>query len=262
MIVATIGRKLAVRAATGLTPQAPEAPPSSRPNLNTPFSGSARQRASPLPHGLRYFIMSVKCASHQANLSVSAAVCGRAALAGAHNAAALGDAPLQRRPTSNRSDSAARQVCGAIVRFFKYLVSDYYSEFLANLQEIVGQLSACDFSPERQRQQDRWLGMRSLYGDGVFPPGLLDALNGGVGEWVHCLSPGSAANAPADRLFGVRSSLLEILRRRILVVDEHPTLTRMWTFQTHVDCFLLLHFLGCEGALVKFRGVSRTRKGV
>ena len=213
-------------------------------------------RTSPLPRGLRYFVISVKCASHQANLSVTAAVCGRAALAGAHNTAALGDAPLLNRHMANRSDSAARSVCGAIVRFFKYLVTDYYSEFLANLQEIVGQLSAGDISPERQRQRDRWVGMQSLYGDGVFPPGLLDALNGGVGEWVHCLSPGLAADANADRLLGVRSSLLEILRRRILVVDEHPTLTRMWTFQTHVDCFLLLHFLGCEGALVKFRGVQ------
>ena len=215
--------------------------------------------------GLRYFVMSVKCASHQANLAVAAAVCGRAALAGAHNSAALGDLPLRCRHLADRSDSAARCVCGAIVRFFKFLVSDYYSDFLANLHDIVGQLSARELSPERQENREKWLGMQSLYGEGVFPPGLLDALNGGVGDWVHCLSPGPAADAPADRLLGVQTSLREILRRRILVVDEQPTLSRMWTFQNHVACFLLLHFLGCIGALVKFRGVQprpRSRKRV
>jgi len=103
------------------------------------------------------------------------------------------------------------------------------------------------------------LNLQALYGDGVFPPGLLDALNGGVGDWVHCLAPESAVDAPEDRLVAVRASLFEILRRRLLVVDEKPTLSRMWTFQAHLDCLLLLHFLGCAHDLVKVRGSVRER---
>jgi hypothetical protein len=41
----------------------------------------------------------------------------------------------------------------------------------------------------------------------------------------------------------VRSQLLEVLRRRVLVVDESPTLTRMLMFVEHVKSLLLWHFL-------------------
>ena len=37
--------------------------------------------------------------------------------------------------------------------------------------------------------------------------------------------------------------MLEILRKRLLVVDEAPTLTRMFTFVEHVKSLLLWHFL-------------------
>jgi len=94
--------------------------------------------------------MRVKCTSHQANLAVAAAVCKRPALAGAHNSADLGESPLAQRHLADRADCAAQSVCGAIVRLFKYLVSDYYSDFLANLQEIVGRLRASAPSLLRQ----------------------------------------------------------------------------------------------------------------
>ena len=51
----------------------------------------------------------------------------------------------------------------------------------------------------------------------------------------------------------VQQSVLKILWDRILVVDEHPTLTRMFTFAPHVECLLLLHFLP---ALLKLRGTE------
>jgi len=230
----------------------------------------------PLAHGARYFIILVKCANHQANLVVASAVTGRAALEAQKNCEALAqsESPFAERPLADRSDSAARSVCGAIVRFFKYLASDYYSDFCANLQEIVGKLRARVPTQERQRQLEAWARLQELYGEGVFPPGLLGCLNAGLGEWAHCLpvsaagAPVSAARAPADaegRMEGVRASLLELLRKRVLVVDEQPTLSRMFTFQTHLECFLLLDFLGCAPELVKLRGAQpreRSRKRV
>ena len=74
----------------------------------------AWKRRDPLPHGLLYFLVCVKCASHQANLAVAAAVCKRPALAGAHNSADLGERPLAQRHLAGRADSAAQSVCGAI----------------------------------------------------------------------------------------------------------------------------------------------------
>ena len=93
-------------------------------------------------------------------------------------------------------------------------------------------------------------------GPSVFPEGLLDVLNGGLGHWTHAPEFDSAAEAPesaAAALALAQSRLLEVLRRRLLVVDEHPTLSRMFTFQPSVDAFLLISFLDCFADLVKLR---------
>ena len=164
-------------------------------------------------------------------------------------------------------------------------------------KDIVAKLTLCGPSPARLQHMMHWRALDQLYGDGVFPPGLLDCLNCGIGEFSHCLTPGSAAVAPASaavapgsaaaapgsaaasrgsaagapevqiyaKLEDVRFALSHILRKRLLVVDEQPTLTRMFTFQTHVECFLLLHFLGCIDSLAQLRGVQpreRNRKRV
>ena len=181
-------------------------------------------------------------------------------------------------------------------------VSDYFADFCANLQDIVRSLSFVPASADRMRSGARWQRMQDLYGDSVIPPGLLLILNAGLQDWVHmCLgatagassrasgalasssvapSPTSAASAlasdasaPACARAGLRQEhredvcdrLLDILRQRILVVDEQPTLTRMFTFREHVDCCLLLCFLGFLADVVKLRGTmprGRSRKRV
>lgn len=52
----------------------------------------------------------------------------------------------------------------------------------------------------------------------------------------------------------VRSRLLQTLRKRLLAVDESPTVTRMFTFREHLDALLLLDALGYIGAPLRFRG--------
>ena len=54
----------------------------------------------------------------------------------------------------------------------------------------------------------------------------------------------------------VRDELLRMLRKRILVVDEKPTLTRMFTFAGHIECVLLLRILGLLPDLIKMRGTQ------
>ena len=224
-------------------------------------------RNQTLPGRTRYFVVVVKCANHQANLVIGSVVSGRIALLGTRCAGLLGTS-LACRPQSNASGSAAAEVCGAVVRLFKYLISDYYSEYLANLQDICKRVSIGESSPLRQLQRQKWWNMQRLYGPSVLPDELLDCLNGELGDWTHCFTSaasapdGSAAQAPAT-LDQVRSQLVEVLRSRVLVVDEQPTLTRMFTFQCHVECLLLLVLLGIAPELLQARGYiprERARK--
>jgi hypothetical protein len=210
---------------------------------------------------MRYLLFVTKCSSHQANLSIAAATTGRAAVVGCQNTAApcACAAVFERRRavTAKGSKSPHLFVCGAIVRLYKYLVNDYYTEFLANLSYEVSQLQCVDVAtPERDASLAKWTRLETLYGSGVFPEGLLACLNAGLDEWVHVHSARGGAAAPcvgaaprvrppeaelsleaAGQL--VRSQLLEMLRRRFLVVDESPTLTRMFTFVEHLKSLLL-----------------------
>ena len=210
------------------------------------------------PAKLRYFMLTVKCALHQAQLSVTSAVCGRAAALGARNTAALcaGDNALE---DAQRLDhSAHRIICATTTRLFKYLIRDYYTDFCASLASLTSRLvvAAGEDDPIARR---KWEDLARLYGEGVFPPGLLDALNLGLDRWEHRVFPDdSAASAPApsaadapDAGSEVRGRLRKILQRRLLVVDEHPTLSRMFTFRPHVDALLLLVFLGRFGDIFK-----------
>ena len=201
----------------------------------------------PFPNALRYLLICIKCASHQANLVTVSAVSGRAALLGGGLSVMQGSV----------SGFAERNACAAIVRLFKFLMTDYAADFAANLQDWVGSLSACAPSRERNLQVEKWRKLEQLYGPGVFPPRLLEFLNCGLGEWSRCLErSASAAFAPDEdrRMEDIRDGLLQLLRKRLLVVDEHPTLSRMFTFVKHLQCLLLMHFMGCFDIMVKLRG--------
>jgi len=167
-------------------------------------------------------------------------------------------------------------------------MTDYHTDFLTNLQEIVGRIEACDTTPEREANNDAWRRMERLYGPRVFPARLLDLLNCGLRHWRHrpgaavpaaaaapaaaAGAPGAAARAPgaafapeaaaaaaeapedagAQLMQEVRDELLRVLRKRLLVVDESPTLTRMFTFAGHIDGLLLMSFLECFNDLIHF----------
>lgn len=211
----------------------------------------AWSQQEPFPNAVRYLLFVVKCASHQSNLVTASAVSGSAALLGGKST----------MPTGSVSGFAERNACGAIVRLFKFLMTDYAADFAANLQDWVGRLGACPPSIEREMAAAKWRKLEKLYGPGVFPPELLGYLNCGLDEWAHCLEWGaSAAAAPDRRMEDVRDGVLQLLRKRLLVVDEQPTLTRMFTFTTHMQSLLLMHFLGSLDILVKLRGTQMREK--
>ena len=220
-------------------------------------------KSQPLPRAFRYFLVVVKCSSHQANLSVSCAVTGRAALAGCQNTTARSageDIWVERKAASSKdTTSPHRTVCGVIVRLYKYLVNDYYSEFYSALGRVVGRLR---FVQEPPVSEDvnclKWHRLAQLYGTGVFPKGLLDLLNRGLDIWEHRLHSAQSAGEEVEQ--SIREKLLELLRRRLLVVDESPTLTRMFTFVGHVHGLLLLWFLGLARDVLRCQNVTPREK--
>ena len=274
-----------------------------------------------LPNDLMYLLINIKCSSHQANLAVASAVCGEVALTAALSQASL---PLLAAPSQKAAVEgtpfAGKRICGAIVRLFKYLMSDYFDDFMTCLLEIVAHMEACDTTPALEARFAEWRGMGRLYGSQVFPDGLLDLMNCGFGDWRHrttaetpsgagsaaasapeaavapagaaarapvaaacapggavtapraaARAPASAAGAPeasaapgspvAGHMQSVRDGVQRILRRRLLVVDEKPTLTRMFTFSGHVHGLLLIDLLECADSLVQLRGNKAQDKG-
>ena len=202
-----------------------------------------------------YFLFVVKCASHQANLAICSAVTGIPAVCAACNsreAIAMPDSLRCRADRAGAAGSPHRAVCGVIVRIFKYLVSMYYEEFLSSLSAHCARLSFTAQTPADAQRAEMWSGLATLYGEGVIPQMLLACLNSGLDSWTHSLPAAPApvaARAPGageedSQQHAVRNALAEILRRRLLVVDEHPTMTRFFTFKGHVEAMLLLHFLG------------------
>ena len=96
----------------------------------------------PLPVGMKYSLLVVKCASHQANLVTTSAVRGRASKLGDASSAAVGasDDPVKAKTAAYASPGHDPLACGTIVRLFKYLACDYCSGFLACLEALVAQL--------------------------------------------------------------------------------------------------------------------------
>ena len=262
--------------------------------VNTNQAAAARLwhwiRTVPLPSPLRYFLVVVKCSNHQINLSLSSAVCGKSARLSLGCMGKFAHLSNAQREAECRQIGVINNVCGTIVRLFKYLVSDYYSQFCGNLHEVAGKLVVSEATAERQSNLRRWQDLQTLYGVGVIPDGLLQCLNGGLDDWSHCVAASSAssgvvgrahetssvsaagspavssaAQAPAGTeaipavfscLSDVQDGLRQLLMRRLLCVDEHPTVTRMFTFKPHVEALLLMEFLGIVDGVLKLRGVQ------
>ena len=87
-------------------------------------------RNVPLPSPLRYLLVLAKCSNHQINLALSSVVCGKSAMLSVRAIGKFAQLSSAQRDAECRRSTAHKNVCGAIVRLFKYLVSDYYQHFL------------------------------------------------------------------------------------------------------------------------------------
>ena len=179
---------------------------------------------------------------------------------------APGDAdPLPARNASDDAKTAPhRLACGAIVRLFKYLINAYYSEFYASLVAHVQTLRITvdvGVAAERDAAEGgrKAAALEALYGECVFPKGLRTLLNAGFDRWEHRVPPESVQEyraSPDEYAARVRGALVELLRHHLLVVDEHPTYTRMFTFNGNLNKLLLFAVLGISRSVLRFVAVA------
>ena len=195
----------------------------------------ARARKEPLAAGrLRYFLAVYKCSTHQANLAAKSAVVGAAAVA----AAATTCAEAGREPHT--------VVCGVVTRLYKYLVNDYFEEFATATYCCVrgGGLTPQPQPGARAEEEQQRRALQQLYGESVLSNELLKLLN------TAAQPPPESADPDLQRETSA-AALARVLVRTYLVVDEHPTPTRFWTFRDAIDRLLGMTLLGIHDKMLR-----------
>ena len=184
---------------------------------------------------MRYALVVIRCASHQSNLVVAVAICGR--------------------QMANVLEN--NQICGTCSRLFKYLIPEYLEEFASNLRAHVLKLRFChvfDQTVLTAKQQES-AKIRELYGDGVLPPSLLQWLNGSVTEFEHFCEEGVDKELVCGQLY-------QLLYRFVLRLESKPVVTRFWLFAECVWCLLLIDILGFPSSIFTLSTVSARKLNV
>ena len=184
--------------------------------VNTNENAARRVLRYMLTHSdVQYFMIVIKCGSHQSNLVVMTAVCG-----GKFN-----------KPSEQCG------VAGTCVRFFKYLMPAYSEEFGLSLWSYLDrELQLVPLSEQTPDSIERMRSMVELYGESVIPADVAQLCNCQLGDLKHACATGADRADICRRFFA-------ILRRRILVLEERPTVTRFWLFTACVNILLLLLLL-------------------
>jgi hypothetical protein len=184
----------------------------------------------------------IKCATHQAGLAAKAAVIGEASKIGSSVTMAFEGAVGNRRQAAE--DTIQNRLCGTASRLFKYLIPDYFEQFAKQLHMWVDRkLLICVKSTEAIiALQTDLQALCALYTHHVLPRALLTWLNKGWGQLEH-VSANGVEPSDAERT-AIVDEVVSVLHKHMLHVDEHPTLSRFWTFREAVDKMLLMRALG------------------
>ena len=195
----------------------------------------------PLGSSVRYFLVVLKCAAHQANLSCKSAVCGPAAKISEHDGG-VGDPP-----------GVHDAVCGVVVSLFKYLLSDYYEELCCSTREwVLRDLEVVGSHMALAAAKERALGMATLYGRHVFPCDVMRLWNNGFENMQHVVADGLVPEQERPRIVG---EFVSVLIQCLMQVDEHPTLTRFWTFREAVGRMLAMSILAFPRNALRLKSV-------
>ena len=180
---------------------------------------------------VRYFLLLAHCGTHQSALSAKFGVIGRAAAAAAE---------------SDGGGKAFEDVTATAVRLFKYLTPQYYEDFkkssdawASHLAPVSGTApdgppAAAVSGPAPDGMPASWADLRALYTPHVIPDFLVESWDA------------SAATARSD-----------FVLKKLLYADQHPTLTRFFTFRTSVDAMLTMMILDFPDAGLTIKTTAR-----
>lgn len=165
------------------------------------------QSSCPLRDKVIYKVVSLRCASHKANLVTQGAL--------AHGPSLQQGRLLQ---------------CN-LVRFFKYLTPFYFDQFAANLRRWVIQNATVVCGTPLEPDVRRDFGLRQLYTSKVFTPDLVRILN----DDVLALRYLSENHITVEQGRGL---IFDVICQCCLQVQNKPVITRFWLFGD--CCFALL----------------------
>ena len=95
--------------------------------------------------------------------------------------------------------------------------------------------------------------LETLYTQHVFPQGMLDLWNNGLGAMRHRLKPGGD---PVEERPRVVNLLVQWIVGHLLHVDSHPTLTRFFTFRGCTDRMLTMSLIDMPRHAFKVRSIK------
>ena len=195
--------------------------------------------ASAAPVAPQYRLLMFTCSTHAANLVVRSAI--------------------TQDEHTRTGDVDSHPLVATCVRFFKYLMPDYASEFVRNLRAHVD--STLQVFPEAPGAATlkQWDGLQELYGKRLIPDRLRALLNGDPGKlehWCGGRSSGSVADQGRDAL--VSEMTLE-LERACLRSEERPVTTRFWLFEGCVQTLFRWKLFNLPATDVLQTGVKKQR---
>ena len=191
----------------------------------------------PLAPGTRYFLVVMKCMTHQTGLTAKSSVMGRAAAAGA------GESELY------------NAITGVASRLFKFVICDYFEEFVFSVREWV--VADLVVQPAEAGEDAAATGaaanLQLLYTEHVVPASMLALWNNGLGSLRHRLAPGQHPVAERPRLV---NEFVQWIVKHLLHVDSHPTLNRFFTFRECIDKMMTMTLVGMPQHAFKVRSIK------
>ena len=189
---------------------------------------------APIGPKVRYFLVVLVCAAHTASLATGAVVQGRAAVLGDHTNSKLHEA-----------------TCGVVARLFKFVLPDYWGEILHETKEWVRRkLVVLSWEQREPESESAVRRLQQLYTKHVISDSCCELLNGGLNPPTHICAPGVDPETVRAKL---ATRVYEYIVKELYVVDEKPTLTRMFTYRDCVDHCLTLSLLNVPAGCFRLR---------
>ena len=176
------------------------------------------------------------CAAHTANLATGSVVQGVAA--------EIGDVCKSKLHLT---------IGGTAVRLYKYLLSDYWEEFVASTRGWVDRTLVVLSSDHRNAAHEDYMRrLQELYTTGVISDRCRRLFNGALKPLTHVVADG--VDAQAERPAVVRD-VVDFVVRDLFTVDECPTLSRMFSYRDCLDHMLTMHLLGIPAACLRLQRI-------